>query len=78
MHRPEKQEVSCFDSISTEKLQKILRKHASGELETEPDTQDLLQIMEVLSKRRQKQDPQAFRSSEESFADFRKYYMPIQ
>ena len=65
-----------FDSMSTEKLQEILRKHALCELETEPNTQDLFQIMQVLSQRRQQQDPQAFRSNEEAFADFCKNYMP--
>ena len=67
---------SCYDSMSTEELQEILRKHASGELETEPDTQDLFEIMEVLSKRRKTENPQAFRSNEEAFAEFKQYYMP--
>ena len=62
---------SRYDSMSTEELQEILRKHTYGELETEPDTQDLFEIMEVLSKRRQEQNPQAFRSDEEALADFR-------
>lgn len=67
---------SRFDSVSTDELQEILRKHAHGELETEPHTEDLLQIMEVLSKRQQQQNPQAFRSKEDAFAEFRKYYIP--
>lgn len=70
------EDLSRFDSLSTEELQEILRKHTHGELETEPDTQDLFEIMEVLSKRRQQQNPQAFRSNEEAFAEFRKQYMP--
>lgn len=70
------EEISRFDSISTEELQEILRKHAHGELETEPDTQELLEIMEVLSQRRQKSDPQAFQSDEEAYAQFREHYMP--
>ena len=77
MSEQEKREdLSRFDSMSTEELQEILRKHTHGELETEPDTQDLFEIMEVLSKRRQQQNPQAFRSDEEAFAEFRKHYMP--
>jgi hypothetical protein len=32
--------------------------------------------MEVLSKRRQTENPQAFRSNEEAFAEFREHYMP--
>lgn len=68
--------LSRFDSLSTEELQEILRKHNHGELETEPDTQDLFEIMEVLSKRRKTENPQAFRSNEEAFAEFVAYYMP--
>lgn len=71
-----REDLSRFDSMSTEELQEILRKHTHGELETEPDTQDLFEIMEVLSKRRQQQNPQAFRSDEEALAEFRDYYMP--
>lgn len=71
-----REDLSRFDSMSTEELQEILRKHTHGELETEPDTQDLFEIMEVLSKRRQQQNPQAFRSDEEALAEFRKHYMP--
>ncbi len=71
-----REDLSRFDSMSTEELQEILRKHTHGELETEPDTQDLFEIMEVLSKRRQQQNPQAFRPDEEAFAEFRKHYMP--
>ena len=57
-------------------MQEILRKHAHGELETEPDTQELFEIMEVLSVRRQKEEPQAFRSNEEAYAEFCEHYMP--
>ena len=77
MSELEKREgFSRYDSMPTEELQEILRKHANGELETEPDTQDLFEIMEVLTKRRQEENPQAFRSNEEAFAEFKQYYMP--
>ena len=69
---------SRFDTMSTEELQEILRKHTNGEMETDPDTEDLFAIMEVLSNRRQEENPQAFRSDEEAFAEFQQYYMPIQ
>ena len=69
-------EFSHYDSMTTEELQEILRKHANGELQTEPDTDELYYIMEVLARRREEQDPQAFRSDEEALADFRKNYMP--
>ena len=68
-------EYAHYDSLPTEELQEILRKHAHGELETEPDTDELYYIMEVLARRREEQDPQAFRSDEEALADFRKNYM---
>lgn len=69
-------EFSHYDSMTTEELQEILRKHAHDELETEPDTDELYYIMEVLARRREEQDPQAFRSNEEALADFRQNYMP--
>ena len=69
-------EFSHYDSMTTEELQEILRKHAHDELETEPDTDELYYIMEVLARRREEEDPQAFRSNEEALADFRQNYMP--
>lgn len=71
-----REEISRYDSMSTEELQEILRKHAHDELDTDPEADELFEIMEVLSVRRQKEDPQAFRSDEEALADFRKNYMP--
>ena len=49
-------EYARYDSMPTEELQEILRKHAHGELETEPDTQELYYIMEVLAERRKQQN----------------------
>ena len=69
-------EFSHYDSMTTEELQESLRKHAHGELETEPDTDELYYIMEVLARRREEENPQAFRSDEEALAEFRKHYMP--
>ena len=69
-------EFSHYDSMTTEELQEILRKHANGELQTEPDTDELYYIMEVLARRREVENPQAFRSDEEALAEFRKHYMP--
>ena len=69
-------EFSHYDSMTTEELQEILRKHAHDELETEPDTDELYYIMEVLARRREEEDPHAFRSDEEALADFRQNYMP--
>ena len=50
-------EFSYYDSMTTEELQEILRKHAHGELETEPDTDELYYIMEVLARRREEENP---------------------
>ena len=69
-------EFSHYDSMTTEELQEILRKHANGELQTEPDTDERYYIMEVLARRREEENPQAFRSDEEALAEFRKHYMP--
>ena len=69
-------EYAHYDSLPTEELQEILRKHAHGELETEPDTDELYYIMEVLARRKEEQDPQAFRSDEQALEDFRKNYVP--
>ena len=76
MSEEKREGLSRYDSMPTEELQEILLKHLNGELETEPDTQDLFEIMEVLSKRRKEENPQAFRSNEEAFAEFVAYYMP--
>ena len=71
-----REEISRYDSMSTEELQEILRKHAHDELDTDPETDELFEIMEVLSVRRQQQAPLAFHSNEEALAEFRKHYMP--
>ena len=71
-----REDISRYNSMSTQELQEILRKHAHGELDTEPDTQELYEIMEVLSVRRQNEFPQAFRSDEEAYAEFCEQYLP--
>lgn len=71
-----RKDTSRYDCRTTEELQEILRKHAHGELETEPDTEELFKIMEVLSERRQNTDAPAYRSDEEAFAEFSEHYMP--
>lgn len=71
-----REDSSRYDCMTTEELKEILRKHAHGELETEPDTEDLFKIMEVLSERRQNTDVPAYRSDEEAFAEFCEHYRP--
>ena len=77
MSNPENRvDTSRYARMTTEELQEILRKHAHGELETEPDTEELFEIMEALSARRQNADSPAFRSDEEAFSEFCGHYMP--
>ena len=71
-----RKDFSQYEYMTTEELQEILRKHAHGELETEPDTEELFKIMEVLSERRHNTDAPAYRSDEEAFAEFCEHYMP--
>lgn len=70
------EDFSRYDCMTTEELQEILHQSAHNELGTEPDTQELYKIMEVLSVRRQDSDQPDFRSDEEAYADFCEYYMP--
>lgn len=63
---------SRYDSMSTEQLREILRKHAHGELEEMPDTEALFVIMEVLESR-EKEKP---KSTEEAYDTFVKHYAP--
>ena len=70
------QAFSQYHSMSTEELQEILRKHAHHELEPEPDTEELFEIMQILSERRKNADTPVFRSNEEAFIDFCQYYWP--
>ena len=71
-----RKDTSQYDHMTTEELQEFLRKHAHGELETEPDTEELFKIMEVLSERRQNTNAPAYRSDEEAFAELCEHYMP--
>lgn len=71
-----RKDISRYECLTTEELQEILRKHAHNELETEPDTEELFKIMEVLSERRQNAGFPAFRSDEKAFTDFCEHYMP--
>ena len=70
------EDFSRYEHMTTEELQEILRQSAHNKLGTEPDTQELFKIMEVLSVRRQNSDLPDFRSDEEAYADFCEHYMP--
>lgn len=69
-------EFAKYDSMSTEELQEILRKHAHDELQIVLDTEELFYIMEVLEDRKNKTPEQADEATEEAYAIFRKHYLP--
>ena len=65
-----------YDEMTTDHLREILRKHAHGELEKEPDTEELFYIMEVLANRESENPEKQNKSTEEAYATFVKYYAP--
>lgn len=65
-----------YDEMTTEQLREILRKHAHGELEKEPDTEELYYIMEVLANRESENPENQIKSTEEAYATFVKHYAP--
>ena len=65
-----------YDEMTTGQLREILRKHAHGELEKEPDTEELFYIMEVLANRESENPEKQIQSTEEAYATFVKHYAP--
>ena len=65
-----------YDEMTTDQLREILRKHAHGELEKEPDTEELFYIMEVLADRESENPEKQIQSTEEAYATFVKHYAP--
>lgn len=65
-----------YDDMTTDQLREILRKHAHGELEKEPDTEELFYIMEVLADRESENPEKQIQSTEEAYATFVKHYAP--
>ena len=65
-----------YDDMTTDQLREILRKHAHGELEKEPDTEELFYIMEVLANRESENPEKQIKSTEEAYAAFVKHYAP--
>ena len=65
-----------YDEMTTEQLREILSKHAHGELEKEPDTEELFYIMEVLANRESENPEKQIKSTEEAYAAFVKHYAP--
>ena len=66
-------DFSRFDSMSTAELQAILRQDALQE-STEPDTEMILYITEVLAKREKERDPSA--EVQRAYQSFARNYMP--
>lgn len=71
-----RESYSRYDEMTTEQLREILRKHAHGELEKEPDTEELFYIMEVLANRENENPEKQIKSTEEAYATFVKHYAP--
>lgn len=71
-----REDYSHYDDMTTAQLQEILRKHAHGELETTPDTEELFYIMGVLRDREKSNPDKKFKSTEEAYKTFVKYYAP--
>ena len=65
-----------YDEMTTDQLREILRKHAHGELEKEPDIEELFYIMEVLANRESENPEKQIQSTEEAYATFVKHYAP--
>ena len=57
-----------YDDMTTDQLREILRKHAHGELEKKPDTEELFYIMEVLANRESENPEKQIKSTEEAYA----------
>ena len=71
-----RESYSRYDEMTTDQLREILRKHAHGELEIEPDTEELFYIMEVLANRESENPEKQIKSTEEAYATFVKHYAP--
>lgn len=60
-----------YTDAPTASLQAILRNHAHDRLRVRIGIKQLYDIMEELVRRREQEDPNAFRSNEEALADLR-------
>lgn len=65
-----------YDDMPTEHLQEILRKHAHGELEVAPNTEELFYIMGVLRDRAKLDPSKKYRSVEDAHKTLVEYYVP--
>lgn len=65
-----------YQDVPTESLQAICRNHAHDKLHVRVSVEQLYDIMDELARRRQESGADPFRSNEEAWAEFVKYYMP--
>lgn len=71
------QNLSQYDSMSTEALEQILRADAETPAEQESDIELILYVMEVLA-RRKKEKPQSGKTAQQSWESFQQHYLPEQ
>lgn len=67
-------DFSCFDNMTDEELEEILRLDAIKQEGEESDIDMLLYVMEVLAERGR--EKKTIKSPEEAFAEFTKHYLP--
>lgn len=67
---------SVFDSMSTEKLEDILKADAQLDRQEESDTEAILYIMEVIAKREKDQPTGRFTDVQTAWNSFEKNYLP--
>lgn len=73
MDKPRK-DYSKFDSMSTEKLEEILRADFEASCGKESDIDMILYIMGVIAKRKQEKTIRAYADAEQAWKSFHKNY----
>lgn len=67
-------DMSKYDAMTTEELEQILRLDAEAPEEQESDTEEILDIMEVLTERK-RMNSHAGKTALEAYESFKQYYM---
>lgn len=68
-------DMSKYDAMATEELEQILRLDAEAPEGQEPDTEEILDIMEVLTERK-RNNSHAEKEALEAYESFKQNYMP--
>lgn len=68
-------DLSKYDEMTTEELEEILRLDAENTEDQESDTETLLYVMEVLTKRRMN-NGHTGNTAQEAYESFKQHYMP--